>query len=87
MCLHETDSRVPVGKILSDVFLTRNGLKQGDALLSLLFSCALQYVIKKVKVIQDGLKLNGKIQICVMLIMLIYWAEASIQLRKTQKFC
>ena len=30
MCLNETYSRVHVGKNLSDVFLIRNSLKQGD---------------------------------------------------------
>ena len=32
VCLTETYNRVQVGKNLSDMFLTRNGLKQGDAL-------------------------------------------------------
>jgi hypothetical protein len=35
MCLTETYSRVWVGKHLSDRFLIRNGLKQGDALTTL----------------------------------------------------
>jgi hypothetical protein len=37
----------------------RNGLKQGDALSSLLFNSALGYAIKKVQVIQESMKLNG----------------------------
>ena len=41
MCLTETYSRVRVGKNLSDRFPIRNGLKQGDALSSLLFNFAL----------------------------------------------
>jgi len=36
MCLKETYSRVRVGKNLSDMFHIRNGLKQGDAISSLL---------------------------------------------------
>ena len=36
MCLSETYSRVRVGKNLSDMFPTRNGLKQGDVLSPLL---------------------------------------------------
>ena len=38
MCLTETYSRVWVRKNLSDMFPTRNGLKQGDARSSLLFN-------------------------------------------------
>ena len=38
VCLNETYSRVRVGKNLCDMFLIKNGLKQGDALLPLLFN-------------------------------------------------
>ena len=34
MCLNETCSKVPVGNHLSDMFPIKNGLKQGDALLT-----------------------------------------------------
>jgi hypothetical protein len=40
MCLTETYSRVWVGKNLSDIFPSRNRLKKGDTLLSLLFNFA-----------------------------------------------
>jgi hypothetical protein len=46
------------------LFPFRNGLKQGDALLPLLFS-VLEYAIRMDSVQQDGLKLNGKYQLLV----------------------
>ena len=48
MCLTETYGRVQVWKILSDMFRIRNGLKQGDALLPLLFNFTLEYAIRRV---------------------------------------
>ena len=65
MCLNETYSRVRVGKNLCGVFPIRNGLKKADAMLSLLFNFALGYAIRKVLVIQDGLKLNDTHQLLV----------------------
>jgi hypothetical protein len=47
------------------MFLIRNGLKQGDALSPLLLNFALDYVIRKVQVNQDGLKLNSTHQLLV----------------------
>jgi hypothetical protein len=48
MCLNETYSKVRIGKLLSNKFPIQNGLKQGDALLPLLFNFALEYAIRKI---------------------------------------
>jgi hypothetical protein len=50
---------------LSDNFPVHNGLKQGDALSSLLISFALEYPIRKAQKDQVGLKLNGTHQLLV----------------------
>jgi len=65
MCLNKTYSRFPVGKHLSDMFHVKNGLKQGDALLPLLFSFPPEYVIRRFQANQDDLKLNGTHQFLV----------------------
>jgi len=63
MSLTETYSRVRVGKNVSDRFPNRNGLKQGDALSPMLLNFALEYVIRRVQVNQDDLKLSGTHQL------------------------
>jgi len=65
VCLNETCSGVWEGKHLSDMFPIRNALKQGDALPLLFFSSALEYTIRRVRVNQVGLKLNGTHQLLV----------------------
>jgi hypothetical protein len=41
------------------MFHIKNGLKEGDALLSLLFNFAVEYAIRKVKANHKLLKFNG----------------------------
>jgi hypothetical protein len=44
MCLNKKYNKVRLGKHWSDSFPVQNGLKQGDALLPLLYNCAIRKV-------------------------------------------
>jgi hypothetical protein len=60
VCLNETNSRVHIGKHLSDMFPIKYGFKQGNGLSPLLFSFALECAITSVQVYHEELKLSGK---------------------------
>jgi len=59
MWLNGMYSRVSVGKRLADMFSIKNSLKEGDAILSLIFNFTLYYAIKRVQANQEHLNLNS----------------------------
>ena len=50
---------------MSDIFPFKNSLNQGDALSPLLLNFDLECAIRRVRANQDGLKLNGTLQLLV----------------------
>jgi hypothetical protein len=64
LCLSETCSRVWLDKHV-DMLPINNGLKNRNALSPLFFNFALEYAIRRIQVIQEGLKLNGTHQLVI----------------------
>jgi hypothetical protein len=54
ICLSETYSKVHIGKRLPHTFPLQNGLKQGDALLPLLFNFAAECFVEENIWTEDG---------------------------------
>ena len=52
-----------MGKLVSEEFEIRNGLKQGDALSPLLFNLVLEYIVRMAGDNSGGVELNGNIKV------------------------
>jgi len=61
MCNADTYSRIKFKNVLSHTFKIENGLRQGDAMSSVLFNLALESVIRKVPRTEDLTFKNGNI--------------------------
>jgi hypothetical protein len=83
--LNESYNRVRIGRDLSDKFNFQNGLKQGDALSPLLFNFTLEYTIRRVRVNQEGLILNGTRQLSAYVDNVNIVGENIYTIKKTQK--
>jgi hypothetical protein len=68
------------------MFPIRNGSKQGDALLPLIYTFALGYPIGRVQVNQDGLKFNGTHQLLVFADDVHIFGGSIHILKKTENF-
>jgi len=62
---NENYSKVQVRKHLCDMFPIKNGIKEGEALMLLLFIFTFEYAIRWVQVNQDDLQLSGTHQLLV----------------------
>jgi len=79
-------SRVLVSKNLSDLFSTKNGLKQGDVLSPLFFNFTLVHAIRRVQVNLEGMKINAKDQFLLYADDVnIYWEEDTYCKGKPEK--
>jgi hypothetical protein len=63
--MHSNETCSKIDKHLSDTIHVKTGLKQGDALLTLLFNFALESVIRRVHTNQESLKLHDAHQLLI----------------------
>jgi hypothetical protein len=75
MRLNKAYGKLNITKHKFRVFPTKNGLKQGGALSSLLFNFALAHTAKKVQENQEKMALNGTYQKMVYIMMFIHWVK------------
>jgi len=68
---------ISIGKNLSDAFPTQNDVKQGDALSSLLFNFALEYVVWDVQAVQEVLEIM-KLLTSWSMLMIYCWTKTYI---------
>jgi hypothetical protein len=59
------NSKVCIGKYLSEAFPVQNGLKQGDASSILVSNSSFEYAIRKMQENKEGLELKGTNQLLV----------------------
>jgi hypothetical protein len=85
MCLNQTCSKVRIGKHLSDTFPIQIGLKQGAALLPLLFNFDLKYANMNIQETRMGLKLNATHQLLAYADNVNLLGDNIDTLKKTQK--
>jgi len=85
LCSNETYHKVLIDKHLSDTLPIQNGLKQGDAWLTLLFDFVFEQAIKKFRANQEVVKLNVTHQLVVCADLCYFLGKYTHSTKKTQE--